>query len=145
MATVAELELDAKDFALQETLIALDTVEFEVERVVAHDPEHIMPYVQRSARWVRHAERLAKQMYDGQATNLSGAVTSVGAGRRHHGKSTSVSKNTSTNTTWWVRTNSIDLASRLPTSLVVEDLREKDLLSLDTRDACRTASANPPE
>ncbi|HET7324318.1 MAG TPA: bacterio-opsin activator domain-containing protein [Halococcus sp.] len=52
MATVAELELDAKDFALQETLIALDTVEFEVERVVAHDPEHIMPYV-----WVSGTDR----------------------------------------------------------------------------------------
>ena len=52
MATVAELELDAREFALEETLTALDTVEFEVERVVAHDPDHIMPYV-----WVSGADR----------------------------------------------------------------------------------------
>lgn len=52
MATVAELELDAREFAPEETLTALDTVEFEVERVVAHDPDHIMPYV-----WVSGADR----------------------------------------------------------------------------------------
>ena len=43
MATVAGLELDAADFVLQETLTTLDTVEFEIERVVAHNRDHIMP------------------------------------------------------------------------------------------------------
>lgn len=52
MATVAELELAAAEFALQETLTTLDTVEFEVERVVAHDQDHIMPYV-----WVSGTDR----------------------------------------------------------------------------------------
>lgn len=52
MATVAEIELDAAEFALQETLTALDDVEFEVERVVAHDQDHVMPYV-----WISGADR----------------------------------------------------------------------------------------
>jgi predicted DNA binding protein len=45
MATIAEIELDSADFALRETLDALDGIEFEVERVVAHDTEYVMPYV----------------------------------------------------------------------------------------------------
>ena len=43
--TIAELELPADEFALWETLRSLEEVEFEIERVVAHDPERVMPYV----------------------------------------------------------------------------------------------------
>ena len=43
--TIAELELPADEFALWETLRSVENVEFEIERVVAHDPEHVMPYV----------------------------------------------------------------------------------------------------
>lgn len=52
MATVAEIELDAAEFALHETLTALDDVEFEVGRVVAHDQDHVMPYV-----WISGADQ----------------------------------------------------------------------------------------
>ena len=45
MATIVEIQLPAEEFALHQTLSALDTVEFEVERVVAHDQDHIVPYV----------------------------------------------------------------------------------------------------
>jgi len=43
--TIAELELPADEFALWETLRSVENVGFEIERVVAHDPEHVMPYV----------------------------------------------------------------------------------------------------
>lgn len=43
--TIAEIELSAEEFALSETLSQLDDVEFEVERLVAHDQERVMPLV----------------------------------------------------------------------------------------------------
>jgi predicted DNA binding protein len=43
--TIAELELPADEFALCETLRSIEDIEFETERVVAHDPDHVMPYV----------------------------------------------------------------------------------------------------
>ncbi|HET7325284.1 MAG TPA: bacterio-opsin activator domain-containing protein [Halococcus sp.] len=52
MATIAEIELDSTDFALYETLDTLDGIEFEVERVVAHDTDYVMPYV-----WVSGTDR----------------------------------------------------------------------------------------
>ncbi|WP_122089281.1 helix-turn-helix domain-containing protein [Halalkalicoccus subterraneus] len=45
MATIAEIRIPADEFALSYTLDTLDEVNFEIERIVAHDPEHIMPYV----------------------------------------------------------------------------------------------------
>ncbi|MFC7007397.1 helix-turn-helix domain-containing protein [Halalkalicoccus salilacus] len=45
MATIGEIYLPADEFALYHTLEALDTVQFEVERMVAHEQDHLMPYV----------------------------------------------------------------------------------------------------
>jgi predicted DNA binding protein len=50
MATIAEINLPADEFALSHTLDTLSDVEFEVERIVAHDPDSIMPYI-----WVTSA------------------------------------------------------------------------------------------
>lgn len=43
MATATEITLPAEEFALSETFEAVPEVEFEVERVVAHDQSHVMP------------------------------------------------------------------------------------------------------
>ncbi|ADJ14069.1 helix-turn-helix domain-containing protein [Halalkalicoccus jeotgali] len=45
MATIAEIRVPTEGFALSHTLDALDEVNFEIERIVAHDPDHVMPYV----------------------------------------------------------------------------------------------------
>ncbi|MFC6905908.1 helix-turn-helix domain-containing protein [Halalkalicoccus tibetensis] len=45
MATIAEIRLPAREFALSATLDTLEEVNFEIERIVAHDPENIMPYI----------------------------------------------------------------------------------------------------
>lgn len=45
MATIAEIRLPAEEFALSHTLDSLSEVNFEIERIVAHDPDHIMPYI----------------------------------------------------------------------------------------------------
>ena len=49
MSTIANIELPAKEFALRETLSTVPDVEFEVERVVAHDDERVMPFLWVSA------------------------------------------------------------------------------------------------
>lgn len=43
--TVAEVEIPAEEFALYETFTAIDDVAFEVERVVAHEDDRVMPFV----------------------------------------------------------------------------------------------------
>ena len=45
MSTIAELAIPAAEFALRETLEATDELGVEIERVVAHDPETVMPFV----------------------------------------------------------------------------------------------------
>ncbi|MDJ1431795.1 helix-turn-helix domain-containing protein [Halostagnicola sp. A-GB9-2] len=45
MSTIAELTIPADEFALRETLESVDDVSVEIERVVAHGPDHVMPYV----------------------------------------------------------------------------------------------------
>ncbi|NUB92816.1 helix-turn-helix domain-containing protein [Haloterrigena sp. SYSU A558-1] len=45
MSTIAELTVPAREFALRETLEATDDLDVEIERVVAYDPDHVMPYV----------------------------------------------------------------------------------------------------
>lgn len=45
MSTIAELSVPAEEFALRHTLEAADEIEVEIERVVAYDPDHVMPYV----------------------------------------------------------------------------------------------------
>ncbi|MEM4780910.1 MAG: helix-turn-helix domain-containing protein [Halalkalicoccus sp.] len=52
MATIAEIRIPADEFALASTLDSLDEVNFEIERIVAHDPDHIMPYI-----WATGAEK----------------------------------------------------------------------------------------
>ncbi|MCH7659335.1 MAG: helix-turn-helix domain-containing protein [Euryarchaeota archaeon] len=44
-ATIVEVELPTAEFALSETISELDNIEFEVERFVAQDADHIMPFV----------------------------------------------------------------------------------------------------
>lgn len=48
--TIVEAELPADEFALQRTLSELATVQFDIERVVAHDNQHTMPFVWASGR-----------------------------------------------------------------------------------------------
>ncbi|GAB7020238.1 helix-turn-helix domain-containing protein [Halostagnicola bangensis] len=45
MSTIAELTIPTDEFALRETLESVDDVSVEIERVVAHGPDHVMPYV----------------------------------------------------------------------------------------------------
>lgn len=45
MSTIAELTVPAEDVALRRTLAEVPGVEVEVERVVAYDPDQVMPYV----------------------------------------------------------------------------------------------------
>lgn len=45
MSTIAELSIPAGEFALQHTLEAVDDLGIEIERVVAYDPDYVMPYV----------------------------------------------------------------------------------------------------
>ncbi len=51
MATIAEIRIPVRGFALSHTLETLD-VDFETERVVANDPDTLMPYV-----WASGADR----------------------------------------------------------------------------------------
>lgn len=43
--TVAEVGLQVNEFALSETIEKYPEIQLEVEQIVAHDPEHVMPYV----------------------------------------------------------------------------------------------------
>ncbi len=45
MSTIAELTVPAEEFALCQTLEATEDLDVEIERVVAYDPGHVMPYV----------------------------------------------------------------------------------------------------
>lgn len=45
MSTIAEVTLPATEFALHETLETVPEVKFEIERVVAHDTDYVMPLV----------------------------------------------------------------------------------------------------
>ncbi len=45
MSTIAELTIPAEEFALRESLETTDSLGVEIERVVAYDPEYVMPYV----------------------------------------------------------------------------------------------------
>lgn len=63
MSTIAEVTLPANEFALSQTLETIPELEIEVERVVAYDPEHVMPYI-----WFRsdasEFERLDDALHD---------------------------------------------------------------------------------
>ncbi|GAB3027056.1 helix-turn-helix domain-containing protein [Natronobiforma cellulositropha] len=45
MSTIAELTVPADEFALRRTLERLESLVVDVERVVAYDPDHLMPFV----------------------------------------------------------------------------------------------------
>lgn len=49
MSTISEVSISAGTFALGETLEAVPEATFDVERVVAHDTERVMPFVWASA------------------------------------------------------------------------------------------------
>lgn len=50
--TIAEIDLPPEEFALSRTISGIDDLEFEIERFVAQDMEHVMPYV-----WVTNDNR----------------------------------------------------------------------------------------
>ncbi|WP_336344247.1 helix-turn-helix domain-containing protein [Halalkalicoccus ordinarius] len=52
MATIGEIYLPDDEFALCHTLETIESVHFEIERMVAHDSDHLMPYV-----WVSDVDR----------------------------------------------------------------------------------------
>ena len=45
MGTMADVYVPADEFALHETLLAAPTARFEVERVVAHEADRVLPFV----------------------------------------------------------------------------------------------------
>ena len=45
MSTIANIGLPADEFALYESLVAVPDLELDVERVVAHDDERVMPFI----------------------------------------------------------------------------------------------------
>ncbi|WP_345412394.1 bacterio-opsin activator domain-containing protein, partial [Haladaptatus pallidirubidus] len=45
MTTIAEFSIPAEQFALRETLSRRPHLEFEIDRVVAHDTTRVMPFV----------------------------------------------------------------------------------------------------
>ncbi|RKD94943.1 helix-turn-helix domain-containing protein [Halopiger aswanensis] len=45
MSTIAKIAIPAAEFALRHTLEESGDVDVEIERVVAYDPDHVMPYV----------------------------------------------------------------------------------------------------
>ena len=45
MSTIANIELPAEEFALYDSLVAVPDLELDVERVVAHDDERVMPFI----------------------------------------------------------------------------------------------------
>lgn len=45
MATIFEFEVPTEEFALHDTLAQLPSVDIEIERVVANDPDRLTPYV----------------------------------------------------------------------------------------------------
>lgn len=45
MATIAEFQIPSTQFALNHTLSTLEDARFEVERIVAHDSDQVLPYV----------------------------------------------------------------------------------------------------
>ncbi len=45
VGTVVEVEIPADEFALWETLTEHENLEFEIERVVAHESDRVMPFV----------------------------------------------------------------------------------------------------
>jgi hypothetical protein len=49
MGTIAEVRLPADEFALHETFRARPSAEFEVQRVVAHAPDHLLPFLWATA------------------------------------------------------------------------------------------------
>ncbi|WP_227379726.1 helix-turn-helix domain-containing protein [Haladaptatus halobius] len=55
-ATVVEVELRADEFALYHTLSHTEGIEFEIERVAAHDQNHVMPFVWVSGGDIDHDE-----------------------------------------------------------------------------------------
>ena len=66
MSTIAELTVPAAEFALWHTLAAADDLEVEIERVVAHDPDRVMPYV-----WFAGDESVLEGLDDALADDSS--------------------------------------------------------------------------
>ena len=57
MSTIANIELPADEFALYDTLVAVPDLELDVERVVAHDDERVMPFIWVSSDHLEEVEQ----------------------------------------------------------------------------------------
>ncbi|EMA42750.1 helix-turn-helix domain-containing protein [Halococcus saccharolyticus] len=57
MSTIANIEIPADEFALHDTLVAVSDLELDVERVVAHDDERVMPFIWVSSDHMDDVER----------------------------------------------------------------------------------------
>ncbi|EMA55044.1 MULTISPECIES: helix-turn-helix domain-containing protein [Halococcus] len=57
MSTIANIEIPADEFALYDTLVAVPDLELDVERVVAHDDERVMPFIWVSSDHMDDVER----------------------------------------------------------------------------------------
>jgi predicted DNA binding protein len=64
MSTISEISLSAATFALGETLEAVPEATFDIERVVAHEAEHVLPFV-----WATAPDRAALEAaFEGDAS-----------------------------------------------------------------------------
>ncbi|MFC4438356.1 MULTISPECIES: helix-turn-helix domain-containing protein [Natrialbaceae] len=66
MSTIAELTVPAEEFALWQTLDATTGLGVEIERVIAYDPDRVMPYV-----WLLGDESTLEDADDALATDSS--------------------------------------------------------------------------
>ncbi|WP_254532510.1 helix-turn-helix domain-containing protein [Natrinema gelatinilyticum] len=66
MSTIAEFGVPAGEFALRHTLEVTDDLDVEIERVIAYDPDHIMPYV-----WFSGVESTLETLDDALADDPS--------------------------------------------------------------------------
>ncbi|WP_049902308.1 helix-turn-helix domain-containing protein [Halococcus agarilyticus] len=57
MSTIANIALPADEFALYDALVAVPDLELDVERVVAHDDERVMPFIWVSSDHMDDVER----------------------------------------------------------------------------------------
>ena len=80
MSTVALIRIPAAEFALSETLAEFPEMEFEVERVVASDPEQVMPFVWTGGDAVDY-DRLDDVLAEDPTTENVSLLTELGGER----------------------------------------------------------------
>lgn len=73
MATIVEFSIPVEELALSETLKHLPETVFEVDRVVAHDTDHLMPFLWASRGDFEELTRVLKE--DPTVTNVTHLTT----------------------------------------------------------------------